>query len=310
MLLRRATSQPRGSARCCTHALRLPATPSWTVDGAGTSWRTARTPWRRWAAVRRQGPVATSTGATGERIDDRVNIGHRRLRPRPGDGLRGAARLRDRSLTCRSSPTSTRPTSARTRDLDPATTLVIVSSKTFTTLETLTNAGVARRWLVDALGEEAVGAHFVAVSTNADEVAGLRHRHRQHVRLLGLGGRALLARLRDRPVADARHRPGAVRRVPRRDARGGPALPRRPAGGEPPGRPGSPERLVRQPLRRRDPRRAPLQPVPAPAARLPPAAHDGEQRQVRARRRLPRHPRPARSSGASRAPTASTRSTS
>jgi glucose-6-phosphate isomerase len=57
------------------------------------------------------------------------------------------------------------------KDLDPATTLVIVSSKTFTTLETLTNAKVARSWLVGALGEEAVAKHFVAVSTNAEKVA-------------------------------------------------------------------------------------------------------------------------------------------
>jgi glucose-6-phosphate isomerase len=54
-----------------------------------------------------------------------------------------------------------------TRDLDPAETLFIVSSKTFTTLETLTNAHTARDWLLDALGDkEAVRRHFVAVSTN------------------------------------------------------------------------------------------------------------------------------------------------
>ncbi len=59
-----------------------------------------------------------------------------------------------------------------TRDLDPAETLFIVCSKTFTTLETLTNAHTARAWCVDALGDEAaVGRHFVAVSTNADGVA-------------------------------------------------------------------------------------------------------------------------------------------
>jgi glucose-6-phosphate isomerase len=56
-------------------------------------------------------------------------------------------------------------------DLDPATTMFIVSSKTFTTIETLTNARHARQWLASALGEEAVGRHFVAVSTNAAEVA-------------------------------------------------------------------------------------------------------------------------------------------
>src|SRR5271166_3302872 len=55
---------------------------------------------------------------------------------------------------------------AKLADLDPATTLFIVASKTFTTLETLTNATAARRWLTDALGDEAVAKHFVAVSTN------------------------------------------------------------------------------------------------------------------------------------------------
>ena len=56
---------------------------------------------------------------------------------------------------------------AKLDGLDPATTLFIVASKTFSTLETVTNATAARRWLVDALGEEAVSKHFVAVSTNA-----------------------------------------------------------------------------------------------------------------------------------------------
>jgi glucose-6-phosphate isomerase len=59
-----------------------------------------------------------------------------------------------------------------TRELDPAETLFVVCSKTFTTLETLTNARTARAWLVGALGDEAaVARHFVAVSTNAAEVA-------------------------------------------------------------------------------------------------------------------------------------------
>ncbi len=55
--------------------------------------------------------------------------------------------------------------------IDPETTLFIVSSKTFTTIETLTNARTCRKWLVDALGEHAVAKHFVAVSTNEKEVA-------------------------------------------------------------------------------------------------------------------------------------------
>jgi Glucose-6-phosphate isomerase len=60
-----------------------------------------------------------------------------------------------------------------TRDLDPAETLFIVSSKTFTTLETMTNAGSAREWLLNGLGgdRKAVAKHFVAVSTNAEKVA-------------------------------------------------------------------------------------------------------------------------------------------
>jgi glucose-6-phosphate isomerase len=59
------------------------------------------------------------------------------------------------------------------RDLDPATTLFIVSSKTFTTLETMTNAESARRWLLEKLGagHDAVAKHFVAVSTNTKEVS-------------------------------------------------------------------------------------------------------------------------------------------
>ena len=55
--------------------------------------------------------------------------------------------------------------------LDPASTLFIVASKTFGTIETLTNARTARAWLVNALGEAAVADHFVAVSTNAERVA-------------------------------------------------------------------------------------------------------------------------------------------
>ncbi|PZR95719.1 MAG: glucose-6-phosphate isomerase [Stutzerimonas stutzeri] len=55
--------------------------------------------------------------------------------------------------------------------LDPARTLVIVASKTFTTIETMTNAATARRWIAGALGEDAVARHFAAVSTALDKVA-------------------------------------------------------------------------------------------------------------------------------------------
>ena len=55
--------------------------------------------------------------------------------------------------------------------LDPATTLFVISSKTFTTLETMTNAHLAAAWTIAALGDDAIARHFVAVSTNADAVA-------------------------------------------------------------------------------------------------------------------------------------------
>ncbi|HUC07002.1 MAG TPA: hypothetical protein VMR96_02845, partial [Solirubrobacterales bacterium] len=60
-----------------------------------------------------------------------------------------------------------------TRDLDPSETLFVISSKTFTTLETMTNARTARAWLLEALGgdESAIARHFAAVSTNAEAVS-------------------------------------------------------------------------------------------------------------------------------------------
>ena len=57
------------------------------------------------------------------------------------------------------------------KTLDPARTLFLVASKTFTTIETMTNADTARRWIAGALGEAAVGAHFAAISTALDKVA-------------------------------------------------------------------------------------------------------------------------------------------
>ena len=116
------------------------------------------------------------------------------------------------------------------RDLDPASTLFIVASKTFTTLETMTNAHAARAWLVAALGDDAVSQHFVAVSTNAEKVAEFGIDTGQHVRLLGLGRRAVLDGLVHRAQHHDRHRPGglppAARRVPRDGRRTSPRHPR------------------------------------------------------------------------------------
>jgi len=114
------------------------------------------------------------TGHTGERIRAVVNIGIGGSDLGPAMAYLALRDYSDRSLTFRF-VSNIDPTdlAEATRDLDPATTLFIVASKTFTTQETLTNATEARRWLVDGLdgAEDAVAKHFVAVSTNAEKVA-------------------------------------------------------------------------------------------------------------------------------------------
>ncbi len=112
-------------------------------------------------------------GFTGKRIRNIVNIGIGGSDLGPVMAYEALKNYSDRSLTFRfvSNVDGTDFVEA-TLDLDPAETLFIVSSKTFTTLETLTNAHSARAWLLKALGDEkAVARHFVAVSTNAKEVA-------------------------------------------------------------------------------------------------------------------------------------------
>jgi glucose-6-phosphate isomerase len=113
------------------------------------------------------------TGYTGKRITSVVNIGIGGSDLGPVMAYEALKDYSDRNMTVRfvSNVDGTDFVEA-TRDLDPAATLFIVSSKTFTTLETMTNARTARAWCVHALGDEqAVARHFVAVSTNAREVA-------------------------------------------------------------------------------------------------------------------------------------------
>ena len=111
------------------------------------------------------------TGATGKRIETVINIGIGGSYLGPEMAYRALREQRDPNLTLRFvSNVDGANFTAATDGLDPATTLFIVSSKTFTTLETMTNAATARDWLVGALGESAVAKHFVAVSTNAAEV--------------------------------------------------------------------------------------------------------------------------------------------
>ena len=111
-------------------------------------------------------------GATGERIRTVVNvgIGGSYLGPEMAAIALDAYTPDDLDLRFLSNVDGSDAVRVM-RGLDPAQTLVIVASKTFTTLETMTNARTLRAWITDALGEEAVGRHMVALSTNAAGVA-------------------------------------------------------------------------------------------------------------------------------------------
>jgi glucose-6-phosphate isomerase len=116
----------------------------------------------------------TWKGHTGKRIRNVVNIGIGGSDLGPVMAYEALKHYSDRSMSFRfvSNVDGTDLVEA-TRDLDPAETLFIVSSKTFTTLETMTNAESARKWLLAGLGgnRDAVARHFVAVSTNAQKVS-------------------------------------------------------------------------------------------------------------------------------------------
>jgi glucose-6-phosphate isomerase len=111
------------------------------------------------------------TGATGERIETVVNIGIGGSDLGPVMVYQALRHYADAGISARFvSNVDPADLVAKLDGLDPATTLFIVASKTFSTLETLTNATAARRWLIDGLGggagQDAVSKHFVAVSTN------------------------------------------------------------------------------------------------------------------------------------------------
>ncbi len=113
------------------------------------------------------------TGHTGQRIRNVVNIGIGGSDLGPAMAYDALRPYTDRSLTVRFvSNVDPADFSEATVDLDPAETLFVVASNTFTTLETLTNATAARAWALATLkSEAAVARHFVAVSTNAAEVS-------------------------------------------------------------------------------------------------------------------------------------------
>jgi glucose-6-phosphate isomerase len=153
-------------------ALRMPATASLEVDGVDVVAEVH-------AVLERMGALADRirsgawTGHTGRRIRTVVNIGIGGSDLGPAMAYEA---LRDRARVACRFVSNIDPVDlwAKTEDLDPAETLFVVSSKTFTTLETLTNAAAARDWLLAGLGagQDAVARHFVAVSTNEQAVTG------------------------------------------------------------------------------------------------------------------------------------------
>lgn len=162
-------------------ALRLPPGASLAVDGQNiaTDVHQVLTRMASFAGRIRSGEW---TGATGKKIRTVVNIGIGGSDLGPVMAFEALRDFSDREIEFRFI-SNIDPTDnwERTHDLDPAETLFIVASKTFTTLETLTNARLARTWLTEGLAtryelspedsQAAVGKHFVAVSTNAELVS-------------------------------------------------------------------------------------------------------------------------------------------
>ncbi|EFO30862.1 glucose-6-phosphate isomerase [Roseibium sp. TrichSKD4] len=111
------------------------------------------------------------TGATGKAIKDVVNIGIGGSDLGPAMCTLALAPYHDGPDLHYVSNVDAAHLADALEGLDPETTLFIIASKTFTTIETMTNARSARKWVAEALGEEAVGAHFAAVSTALDKVA-------------------------------------------------------------------------------------------------------------------------------------------
>jgi glucose-6-phosphate isomerase len=151
-------------------ALRMPRDASLVVDGQDVVADVHRV-LDKMSAFSEQVRSGAWTGATGKRIVNVVNIGIGGSDLGPAMAYDALRDFSERSMRFRfvSNVDGTDVWEA-THDLDPAETLFVVSSKTFGTIETLTNARSARAWLTAALGDEAVAKHFVAVSTNAERV--------------------------------------------------------------------------------------------------------------------------------------------
>ena len=151
-------------------------------------------------------------GATGQRIRAVVNIGIGGSDLGPAMATEALADYAAPGLISRFvSNVDPVDLYAATHDLDPATTLFVVSSKTFTTLETLTNAAAARDWLSGRpRRQRAATTRWPSTSSPSRPTSQgrgrVRHRHRQHARVLGLGRRALLLRLGHRLLSHGGHR--------------------------------------------------------------------------------------------------------
>jgi glucose-6-phosphate isomerase len=154
-------------------ALRMPRERSLLVDGVDVV-RQVHEVLDRMSAFSERVRGGEWLGHTGKPIRNVVNIGIGGSDLGPVMAYEALRHYSRRDMTFRFvSNVDGTDFAEATRDLDPAETLFVVSSKTFTTLETMTNARTARAWALGALGsDEAVAKHFVAVSTNADEVAG------------------------------------------------------------------------------------------------------------------------------------------
>ena len=163
-------------------ALRRPATDSLTVDGQDAIADVHEVLEKVYAFARRV-RSGEWVGITGKPVRTVVNVGIGGSDLGPVMAYEALKPYVQEGLECRFI-SNIDPTDAgeTTKDLDPETTLVIVASKTFTTLETITNAKVVRAWLLDGLRErgivtdeasekEAIAKHFVAVSTALDKVA-------------------------------------------------------------------------------------------------------------------------------------------
>jgi glucose-6-phosphate isomerase len=152
-------------------ALRAPRDSSLDVDGQNVS-RDVHEVLDRMAAFANAVRSGSWTGDTGQRITAIVNIGIGGSDLGPAMAYLALRAFSDRGLkfafVSNVDPTDLAET---LRVLEPASTLFIVASKTFTTQETMTNAQAARDWLTASLGDSAVSRHFVAVSTNAERVS-------------------------------------------------------------------------------------------------------------------------------------------